>query len=239
MADPITTTITKDLTWIKGHIFLLLAVVFLIFIGIYGIEDVLAKHDKEKDAAAQQALAIQAAQTQALITKLGQDEQTWSQQNAQNQQIIAQLATAITTRDAATRKQQQVDATLSASAAAERISQQTGAKAGEVVANGDMIQLDLPITRQVVQQLDTIPALQGDLKDTQSQLTAETAVAGNLQSDLNGQKQLVGSLQAQNADQVKACAAQVKDLKAQARKSKLKWYSAGVVTGFLLHFFGI
>ncbi len=234
--ETVTTTIVKDFNWIKGHVILLLVVAALIFFGVYEIENLIANHDKQKDAQWQQVLAAQTQQTQLLAGKLAQDENAWSAQNAQNQQLILTLAQTISKRDAAVQKQQQIDTTLSAKDAAERLAQQTKAGAGEVVAQGDSVTVDLPVTRQVVQLLDRLPVAEADLADTQKQLGAETVVATNLQANVNEQKSLVESLKTQNTDQIKACQAQVKDLKAQARKSKLKYFGAGVVVGFLLHF---
>lgn len=235
MSDPIT-VIKNDLSWIKGHIFLLLAVAILIFVGVYGIESVFAAHDKQKAAETQQILAAAQAQTQLVLTKLLQDEQNWSAQNAQNQQLILTLAQTISKRDAAGQKQQQIDTTLSAKDAAQRLSQQTKAGTGEIVAQGDSVLLDLPVTRQVVQLLDTLPVVQADLADTQKQLGAETVVATNLQANVTEQKTLIDALKTQNTDQVNACKAEVKSLKAEARKGKAKWFGIGFISGLLLHF---
>lgn len=225
-------TLTDDLKWVKSHVILLLAVVLLVAICVFGIEDVLAKHDKERAAELTQILAAQSAQTQLITSKLTQDEQNWNVQNAQSQQLIATLAKTIAQREVAAQKQQQIDATLSAQAAADRLALQTLAAAGQVIAQGDSVLMDLPVSREVVQLLDTVPVLQADLADTQKQLGAETVVATNLQANVDGQKSLITSLQAQNADQVKACDAQIKVVKAEARKGKLKYLGVGVVIGF-------
>lgn len=230
------TTIITDWKWLRTHLVLVFVAAALVGGGIYGVEALIAKHEAEKDSQWQQILAAQTAQTQLLQNKLNQDESNWSVQNAQNQQLIGTLAQTIAKRDAATKQQQQLDATLSTAQAADRLSQQTGAKTGEVVATGDLVQLNLPVSRQVVQLLDTIPALQGDLADTKSQLGAETAVATNLQANVTEQKTLIAAQQTQFTDSQNACKAQVADLKAQARKSKLKWFVAGLVAGFSLHF---
>lgn len=235
MADPIT-TVKNDLTWVKGHIFLLVVVMILVFVGVFGILNVLEKHDKERATELQQILAAQTQQTQILTTKLTQDEANWSVENAANRQLISTLAQSITKRDSALANQAKTNATLSAEAASQRLTQQTAAGPGEIAAQGDTVTMDLPVTRQVVQLLDTLPVVQADLADTQKQLGAETVVATNLQANLTEQKDLVGSLQTQNTDQVKACAAQVKDLKAQARKGKAKWFGIGFISGFLFHF---
>src|SRR5579885_1069017 len=178
----IPTTIITDLKWLRAHVIQVIVTAAIGFGAVYGVETLISSHEAKKDVQWSQVLAAQTAQTNTLMAKISQDEANWSQQNAQNQRIIATLAQSIAKRDAATKQQQQVDSTLSAQAAAVRLTEQTKAEPGEVVANGNMIQLDLPVARVVVQNLDMIPALQGDLADTQKQLDAQTETSTNLQA---------------------------------------------------------
>lgn len=229
----ITTKVSADLAWARHHLFLLAVVLVLAFAGIYGIESLIAKHDQTADAKWQQILALQNAQTQELKQEIAANELKHAQEETQNLALIGQLATAMEKRDAATVKQTKIDATLSAADAAQRLSQQTGAKPGEVTAQGDNLLVDLPISRGIVTSLDLLPTVQADLADTKNQLKAEISIAANAQSDTADQKKLAGKLQTTIDEDGKACDARVADVKSDARKSKTKIAAIFTVVGVI------
>lgn len=236
----ITTTVKNDFSYIKHHIILLAVVVVLAFGAIYGIESIIASHDATSSTQWKAILQAQTAQTQVIANKLTIDEQTWTQQNAAQQAVIAQLASSIIQRDKATTVQVQHDATLSAVEAAQRIASQTKSQPGEVLAQGGNVQLDLPISRVVVASLDQLPAIQADLIDTRKQLVSETTVATNLQNNVDEQSTLIAVMKTQAIDADKSCKADIATVKAQARKSKLRWFGVGVIIGVIgAHFAGI
>jgi hypothetical protein len=84
-----------------------------------------------------------------------------------------------------------------------------------------------------VEQLDSIPVLQANLTDTQSELTNTKTELSDANVLVGQQKQEITGLTQQNADQVKADNAEIANVKAQARRSRLKWFGAGVVVGFI------
>lgn len=215
----ITSKVTADIAWARHHLFLLLAVVVLVFAGVYGVESLLANARAEKDAQWKSVVAADQA-------RLATDEANWQQQfqvlSAQNTHLL----TAIQARDSALAVQQKKDATLSANDAAQRLAQQTKAAPGEVTAQGNNLLVDLPISRGIVTSLDELFTIRTDLADTKMQLANETTIAGNTQKDLSEQKTA-------NSDQVKACAAQVADVKAQARKSKTKIAAIFTIVGIV------
>lgn len=225
--------ITSDLNWLKTHVILIFIVIALSLGTVYGVETLIAKHDAASADKWQAILTAQTAQTKAFADQLNADEKNWSQQNTQQEAIISQLAVAISQRDKTTAIQIQKDATLSATDAAQRISEQTKAKLGEVTAQGNNIQLDLSVSRTVVAGLDQIPALTADLVDTQKQLVSETTIADNLQSNLTEEKSLIESMKLESQDADKSCKAEISSLKADSRKGKLKWFWIGVVVGFV------
>lgn len=229
----VTGQVTTQISWVKHHLILLAFIIIFFFGGVYFVVHLLANNTAANDARWQQVLAAQQQQTQLLETKLTADEKTRSDVQAQQQAIIVQLATAMVQRNTAVEKQRQADATLSAVDAAQRLSQLTQAKAGEVTAQGDNIIMDLPIGRTVVASLDLLPVVQADLIDTQNQLGAETKIANGATSMIEEQKMVISSITTLSGIQSKACTAQVNDLKAQARKSKLKIGAIGYVAGFL------
>jgi hypothetical protein len=239
MAD-VVTIVKADLSYIRHHIFLLTTVVILVFGSVYGVESLIASHDAANNAQWRAILQAQIVQTQAIADKLTSDEKTWAQQNAAQQAVIAQLTNSIIQRDKTTAVQVQHDTTLSAVEAAQRLSQQTKSQPGEVLAQGDNILLNLPISRQIVASLDQLPTLQLDLVDIQKQLISETTIATNLQNNVDGQQNLIASMKVQATDADRSCKADIATLKAQARKSKLKWFGLGVVVGLVsARFLGI
>ena len=226
-------SIESDLGWFKTHIVLLAVIVILTFGGIYGVETIIEKHDADNNSKWQAINQQQVAQVQSLSDKLASEEKDRIEENTRQTAILAQLATTIAQRDKDTAAAVQKDTTLSASEAAQKIAQQTNAQAGEVTAQGDIIQLDLPVARTIASIADQLPAVKADLADTQKQLTAETAIATNLQTDTVQQQQLIDAMKLQAIDADKACKTQVADIKAKARKSKLKWFLGGFILGLV------
>ena len=215
----ITTKLSADLAWARHHLFLMAVVLVLTFAGIYGVLNLVARDRAANDSKWQAILAAQTAQ-------FTEENKKRDAENAASKQEILQIAQSIANRNTQVAQQVKTDATLSAQEAAQRLTQQTKAQPGEVTAQGSNLLVDLPISRGIVTALDLLPAAQADLTDTQKQLAAQTQISTNLQADVSGLRTL-------NQDQQKACQAQVAAVKAQARKSKLKWFLAGLVTGFV------
>jgi hypothetical protein len=226
-------SISEDISWFRTHIILLAVIVILTFGGIYGVETIIEKHDADNNSKWQAINQAQVAQVQSLSDKLASEEKDRIEENTRQTAILAQLATTIAQRDKDTAAAVQKDTTLSASEAAQKIAQQTNAQAGEVTAQGDIIQLDLPVARTIASIADQLPAVKADLADTQKQLTSETTIATNLQTDVTQQQQLIDAMKIQSQDADKACKTQIADIKAKARKSKLKWFLGGFVLGII------
>lgn len=228
-----TDTITNDFSWLKNHIILLVIVVFLVIGLVYSIDSIIARHDAANSAQANVVLQQQTAQTNLLAAKLQQDETVSAQQTAQLLAMNAQLTSYITQRDKAIIPVLQKDTTLSAVDAAQKIAVQTKATSGEVIPQNDTVIVDLPVARNIVASLDQLPVTQADLSDTQKQLSSEIAIASNLQNNVTDGQKLIDSMRTQATDADKSCKAEIAVVKVQARKSKIKWFFAGVVAGLL------
>ena len=77
-----------------------------------------------------------------------------------------------------------------------------------------------------------VPQLQSDKKDLQDQLTNETQIATNNKKLYDDEVvALTGEQKAHAADKL-ASATEITALKADARKSKLKWFGIGVLVGY-------
>lgn len=229
----ITSKVTADIAWARHHLFLLLAVVVLVFAGVFGVESLVAKHDDSKWEQTKQLLAAQQAQTKQLSDQYAADKKQRDAENAAKDAEILQLVQTIQKRDAATQKQVQIDSSLSAQEAAQRLSQQTKASPGEITAQGNNLLVDLPISRGIVTSLDRYFAAQVDLLDTQKQLADETVKFNNAQSDVKEQKGIVGALQTTLGTQQQACQQHIDQINSDARKSKTKIAGIFTVVGII------
>src|SRR5208282_3014773 len=98
-----------------------------------------------------------------------------------------------------------------------------------VTATGDSVTLDLPITRAVTADLDKLNAAQGAIDATNKELSAQTGLTADANAKLTDANNIIANDKVLATDQTKACAAQVADVKAKARKSKFKWFIAGYI----------
>lgn len=228
-----TTTKTSDWQWITHHLAALAITGVLVIGSVYGVESIIARHDEANSTKWNSLLSQQAAQTKDLQQELVADEAQSAARDAQYQKTIQQLAQTIAQRNAQNAQQQKQDATLDAQQAAQRLATQTSAAAGEVTATNDSINIDLPIARRVVSNLDLLAVDEANLADTQKQLTEQKQLTVDAQTDAAGQKNLAVMYQDQLKTQTAACTAEIKTLKAKHRKNILKAFGIGFVTGFI------
>lgn len=198
-------------TSIKSHLVSIVFMGLLIFGGVYGTESLVAKHDAQNDA--KWSAILSTAQAKSASDE-AQFQVTLAQITAQN----TQLAQAITQRDAALAAIVKADATLTAA--------QTAIKLGGTTIDPNSVTLPLDTARNLTAQVDSIPVLKANLVD-------ETKIAQGLQTALDSQTTVVTDLKTQLVDSDKACKAQVADVKAKARKSKLKWFGIGFIAGLI------
>ena len=224
--------VTSKTNWWAIIIPLLIIALFAAGV-VYEIDSLVSRLDAANASKYQSVLVTQAAETKTLQQQLAADSVANAVRDAGYQKTISQLSQSIAIRDANVKKQQAVDNTLDAATAAQRLALQTKAGLGEVNVSGNQVILDLPITRVVVSDLDSIPVLQSDLADTKSQLTAQVALTGDAKKEATDAESVVASQTVQLADSAKSCTAQVAALKATARKSKFRWFGAGFIVGFV------
>lgn len=227
----ITSVISSDWSWFVSHLVSLVVCGALVVAGIYGIEKLVADHDLASSAKYTQILNTQAAQTAAIQKQQQTDEAHFTVIETALLAQNAQLTRQITTRNQTAAVQVSADANLSAVQAAARLSQQTGANSGQIVSTNNSVTMDLPITRVITADLDRLSLAQSDLADTQHLLANETTVAQNAQTDAADAKKVIASQTLQLADADKACQAQIKVVKAQARKGKLVAFLTGLGIG--------
>ena len=225
--------ISTSQSWLKQHETIVIVALCLIlgFFIVYKGSSIMASYEQHKAEQANTALAIQKSQADAALeqakTMLADYESALNASVKEN----AALAAAITTRDKVTSSQQQTDAKLPPSGLATRwqgLVHDTGiqsAPSGFSVTDSAGL--------ATVQTLELVPTLQQDLSD-------ETKKTGNLQTDVDKANALisqgkiaVNGLQLQLVDQDKACKIQIKTVEDKARRSKLRWFGAGFITGFI------
>jgi hypothetical protein len=219
--------------WLKAHEKLIMLALVLA-VGTFGLSKYFDADAAKKDAkyvAAQQiavndqknsaALALQTAQVtqqyQALVQAL-------ATQNAALNSSIAQ-------RTALGNAQRTADATLPIPGLVARWTALIPTVTPTVTSNG--VTVNEQGVRDTVSQLELVPILQGNLADMtkisgnyQREVEKSDVVANDLQSQVTG-------LQLQLADTLRADAAQLAAVKADARKGKIKWFKIGFLSGFL------
>jgi DNA repair exonuclease SbcCD ATPase subunit len=235
MATTTTTTSTNWLSthwsWVLSHLLIVALIGGLVWGAVYGVNSLIASHDAKTEARYSQLLVAQTAQTKAIEDKLSADEQA---HQAIENQLIAQLAA----DQAAMKQRDALNAQLVAKIAQMTAPQvvadlQPKLRAGTATLLADGVKLDVPAARDVDEQITEGANAKTDLATTQADLAKETTIAGNAQADLATAKTAISAEQAKNTDQVKACAAEVATVKAEARKGKMKWFVIGYVSGFL------
>jgi hypothetical protein len=227
------TSAETDLTWLRGHLLALVVVGALIFGGVYGVESLVARHDATTESKWTTILKNQTDQNTLLQTQITADEARSAAIQTQLLAMNAQLSAARNTRDTQTAVAVKQVPTLSAEQTAQSLTQQTGANVGEITASSDTVILDLPIAHVLLSDALLVPTVQADNKDLATELANETTIANNAVADVAAQKKLVLGLEDQITTTAKVSAAEIKTLKAQARRSKLRWFLSGVIVGFI------
>ena len=210
----------------------LLIVAGLVYGGIVGFEDLVAKHDASVAAAQLKKEGVDTTTTTALLAQLQTQQSADEARDAQAQATILSLISKMKAGDAATKKQVQTDSTLDLQAAAARLSAQT--KSGDVGTQNGLVTMSLPLTRIVVADLDELPQAQADVTNLQGQLTAETTRATDVQSELDTAQQAIAADKAELIQTVKAdnaaCKVQVDAQVAKDRKRGI-WVAIGSFVG--------
>lgn len=237
MSDQIATAVKSEaqagLSWIQRHERILIVALVLgagSWLGNHYLDNAAAAAKLKADAT-QQVLAQQveknaqlAQQSQAAAAQYQATLSAIAQQNAQ-------LAAAMSNRTIVLQQQQAVDKTLPLPELGQRWSGLLGLAVGSLSANTGGITATPDAARATVAELEQVPVLQANLKDTQKQVQ-------NGQEELSKANVLIGDQQAQVAglnieikDQTKACDARVSSVKADAAKSKRNWFLRGAAVG--------
>jgi hypothetical protein len=237
-AAPVATPAVQS--WLQKHERIVI-VALVLAAGSWGLQHYLdnaAAKAETRATVAEQALVLQKAADTQLASTVAQVTQ---QYQAMVQALTAQnssLAAAAASRQTAQTANQAKDATLPLIDLANRLQTLGKAPEGTVSASGNSVNLTQPGAVAVVQQLETIPELQGDLKDTQAALGASQGALTQAGTVITGQAKEITGLNLAATDQDKACKTQIAAVKADARKSKIKWFKIGFISGFVTGLWG-
>jgi hypothetical protein len=182
---------------------------------------IVAAQQASQDAALAQQVTADKAQLQALTDKL----------TAQNQQLVnanTALATALS-------KQQHTDATLPPNELAQRWAQITPSMpaGGVTVSSNNAIQVTQAGAVATVQQLEQVPVLTQQLANETTQKNNDDQLLAQSTKNIFDLSNQVTGLNKSIVDNNAVCQDQIKLVKAQAAKSKRRWFIIGYVAGFL------
>ena len=195
------------------------------------IENVIAAHDSSNLAQAKVVAQSQADKTAALAAQVEQQSAQYqalaTKLDAQNAALVAantQLATALAQR-------QHTDAGLPPSELANRWTVLVPQAKPTVTATG--IAVDTPSAIATVQALEQVPVLRTQFENERTQLGNAQKLLGLSQNETVTLGNEVSSLNLQLKDNQAVCNQQIAVVKAEARKSKRRWFVIGYVAGFL------
>ncbi len=221
--------------FLKAHERLII-VALVLLAGGWGYSryaDNAAAKSEARATAAEQTLATQKAQdaqNQAQIVQLTQQYQQLTQVLATQN---ASLATSIASRQTVQAAQVATDAHLAPSALATRLESVGNTPIGSVTVTPTGLALTEQAAVTVTATLEAVPVLQADLKDTQTTLQTSEATVAKANDLISEQTKQIAALNTTLSDTVKADAAELKAVKAEARKSKVKWFKIGFIVGFI------
>lgn len=197
---------------IKAHWITAVLVAVLIFGSVYGVEGIISKHDAANDA--KWASILKQTQDKTASDE-AQLQGTLSQVEAQNTSLAKQIAN----NNAILATKQAVDLKLTAPQAAQQL--------GGTAPDASTVALPVVTADKILSQLAEVETLTTNLAD-------ETKIASGLETEVTQQKGVISDLQTQLTASTNSCKAEVTSLNAAARKSKLKWFAIGFITGVTL-----
>lgn len=234
-AIPVVSTVVRDLDWIRTHAVIALITVALIAGSIMGgitlFENLIEKHDEAKAAQQLKKEGVDTSAQQALLAELTKEHADNVQRDAQQTALISSLVAQMAQQHVATAKQVATDSTLDAAAAGQRLSGQMKAGPGDVTVANNAITMSLPMTRNVVAELDEFSQAQADVGNLQSQLGAQQILTTDAKVELGTANQVIAADKTELIQTIKAdnAACDVRVDK-QAKKDRKRGFWAVVAT---------
>jgi hypothetical protein len=214
----------------KHHI-ILYAVAIVFALGLtYTIESGVADRAEQKYEKAQAIADLKDQQNIQFQQQIQATIQQLQTQNTQLQAISAQQATTINSLQKQLTTQKANDATLPPSGLAQRI--QSLAPGGTITVVATGYNLDQAEAVSIAQALEEPPVLKQELAADDTIIKNDTAIIINDAKVLDAEKQSHGSDVSAMQAKLDAANLEIKDVKAKARKGKLKFFGIGYIAGF-------
>lgn len=221
----------------KHHIILYIAIAVFALFSVYAIEARIADNAQAKADAAEGKAELIAAQNKTFQAEKAAEIALLNAQNSQLQLANQALSAQIAQTNAILAQQKKVDASLPPNELAKRIVSLAPGGNITVEANGYLV--DQPEAVAIAQTLEEVPALIANIGKLESENANLTTVIANDSKTLDLEKQSHASDVTSLNAAITADKAELGAVKAQCRKSKLKWFGIGVVVGFVgRHFTG-
>ncbi len=218
--------------WLKAHERLLLVAVagLALWFAIGKVDTLLVSHDKATVQQAQIIAQVQQEKNDALVAQMKKNDADKDALVAQVQARDAQLTQLQATLVTALANQQAKDKVLTPTDLTARLNTLVPTAGATVTPNGVLLPEQGAVATVV--ELEKAPVLAKQLAASNEELTnAEKLVAAEGQQ-VTDRDVLITGLQTKSVDDAKVCTAQIALVKAEARKSKRRWFLAGVVTGW-------
>lgn len=236
------TTLSKDITWIQGHVIAIVLSVALIAGGIIGgislFESLIEKHDARVASLQQQKEGVDTATETALLAQLQQEHADNLQRDAQQTELIQSLISQMRQQRAATARQVVTDNTLSASDAGARLVAQTKAATSDVTVANNAVTMSLPLTRTVISDLDELAQAQSDVANLTGQLGAQQILTSDAKVELASANKVIAADKTELISTIKAdndaCNLRVDKEAAKGRKRGFWAAVGGFVGGVIL-----
>ena len=224
--------------YLKAHERLLLALVAagVLWVAIGKIDTLIQHHDDANLKQAQVIAAQDASKNAAIAAQVASDKAAFDALQAKLQAEDAALVQANVALATALTKQQKIDATLPPTDLVARWNTLVPSANVTVSTNGET----LPNSGAVatVQQLEIIPVQQEEITNEQTLVANGNALAVAQAKQVTDLTDQVTGLKLQSVDDAKVCQAQIAIVKADARKSKRRWFIAGFAAGIATRILG-
>lgn len=226
--------VSQDIAWAQHHLFLLVAVAVLTVGSIYGIESILARRANDQFQQAQAILVQMQKQNEQVQAASKAEIETLTQQNVVLTQQFQAAMSAIAARDAQLLHDRAEIKTLPPSQLATKWGAAANEPAPTIATNGDF-DVALPLAQKSVDALIQIPVLSKDNTDLKSSLATQTQLASNNEKKFEDE-------QTAHTSDTKTCTqtiatkdAEIKKVKADARKRNIIISIISLALGFGLH----
>ena len=224
--------------YLKAHERLLLALVAagVLWVAIGKVDTLIQHHDDANLKQAQVIAAQDASKNAAIAAQVASDKATFDALQTKLQAEDAALVQANVALATALTKQQKIDATLPPTDLVARWNTLVPSANVTVSTNGET----LPNSGAVatVQQLEIIPVQQEEIINEQTLVANGNTLAVAQAKQVTDLTDQVTGLKLQSVDDAKVCQAQIAIVKADARKSKRRWFIAGFAAGIATRILG-